>query len=167
MKIKQPSVQELKERLSYNPENGDLTWIKAKSNVIGKVAKCIDAAGYIQISLAVGSVHKGHRVAWAIHYGEWPVGPIDHINGIRNDNRIENLREVDHQTNCQNVRIGSMKNKSTGFLGVHIAKSKKNPYRAKIMYEGKQYHLGGYATPEEAHAAYVEAKRKLHKGCTI
>lgn len=167
--MRKPSVEELREKLYYDPQTGQLTWKKLRNQKrIGEVACSMDICGYIQISFGSGCVHKGHRVAWAIHYGAWPEGQIDHINGKRSDNRIENLREVDHRTNCQNVRLGSMVNKSTGFLGVwKTHQSKKNPYRAKIMSGGKQYHLGGYPTPELAHAAYVEAKRKLHLGCTI
>lgn len=167
--MRKPSVDELREKLNYDPDTGILTWKKLRnSSRVGQVAKSLDVAGYVQISFGTGCVHKGHRVAWAIYHGEWPTGPIDHINGCRSDNRIANLREVDHRTNCQNVRIGSMINNSTGVLGVWKVKtSTLRPYRAKIMSGGKQYHLGGYATVEEAHAAYVEAKRKLHAGCTL
>lgn len=168
MTMRIPSVAELREKLDYSPDTGVLIWKKLRnSKRIGQEAKTLDVAGYIQVSFGTGCVHKGHRIAWAIYHGEWPKGPIDHINGRRSDNRIANLREVDHQINCQNVRLGSMVNKSTGFLGVHLGHSKTNPYRAKIMFDGKQIHLGGHPTPELAHAAYVEAKRKLHSGCTI
>lgn len=166
--MRKPSVEELRGKLAYDPISGVLTWKKLRNSLrVGQEAKAIDVGGYVQVSFGSGCVHKGHRIAWAIYHGAWPVGPIDHINGIRNDNRIANLREVDRTTNCQNVRLGSVVNKSTGFLGVHLGNSKKNPFRAKIMADGKQIHLGGYATPEEAHQAYVEAKRKLHAGCVI
>jgi hypothetical protein len=163
-----PSVEELRSKLAFDPDTGDLTWKKLHNSLrVGRQAKALDVAGYVQVNFGHGCVHKGHRIAWAIHYGAWPVGPIDHINGIRNDNRIANLREVDHRTNCQNVRIGSMVNKSTGILGVHLGGCKRLPYRAKIMSGGKQIHLGKFATPEEAHAAYVAAKRILHAGNTL
>ncbi len=162
------TVEEARSRLHYDPLTGRLTWKKCRNTKrIGCEARALDAAGYVQVNIA-GTLVKGHRLAWFIHFGVWPSGAIDHINGVRNDNRIANLREVDHKTNCQNVRLGSMRNLSTGFLGVHKNTSNKTkPYRAKIMTDGRQIHLGGYATPEEAHAAYVEAKRKLHHGCTI
>jgi hypothetical protein len=169
MKQHKYTPQELKQRLDYNPETGVLTWKKLRNSLrIGEEAKSLDVAGYIQVNIA-GTVMKGHRVAWAMHYGEWPDDMIDHINGVRSDNRIANLRVCDHQTNCQNMRNGSCKNE-TGFIGVHISKKTFTPakkYRAKIQFEGKQIHLGGYPTAEEAHAAYVEAKRKIHKGCTL
>lgn len=124
-------------------------------------------AGYVQVNTS-GTVLKGHRIAWALYYGEWPTDDIDHINGIRNDNRIENLRVVSGTMNTQNKRNGSCKNNS-GFLGVYKAKGrlKEKTFIAKIMKDGRQYHLGCFATPEEAHAAYVAAKRVLHEGCAI
>jgi hypothetical protein len=162
------TIEEARSRLEYRPETGALIWKKCRdSSKIGTQSKSLDVSVYVQVNIA-GTVLKGHRLAWYLHYGAWPVGPIDHINGVRDDNRIENLREVDHKTNCQNVRLGSMRNKSTGFLGVYKNKNcKLKPYRAKIVSDGRQIHLGGYATPEEAHAAYVAAKRNLHAGCTI
>lgn len=159
---------ELRERLSYDPETGRLTWKKARdSGRIGKEAKCLDVAGYIQVNVA-GSVLKGHRIAWAIYYGEWPSDHIDHINGVRNDNRIANLRCVNGTMNTQNKRNGSCKSK-TGVLGVYFYEQMRpeKRYRAKIQANGKQYHLGGFSTPEEAHEAYVQAKRRLHAGCAI
>lgn len=159
--------EQLREKLSYNPHTGELTWKKCRdSTKLGKPAKSIDVAGYIQVSMGVGKVLKGHRIAWVIYYGNWPEGHIDHINGVRSDNRIENLRVVNNEINCQNKRNGSCKNK-TGFIGVHIGRGKTKIYRAKITVGDKQIHLGGYDTPEEAHQAYVEAKRRLHPGCAI
>ena len=162
------SPEELKDRLAYEPETGRLTWKKLRNSLrIGHEAKSLDVAGYVQINLP-GAVVKGHRVAWAIYYGAWPTLHIDHINGVRHDNRIENLREVSGTWNTQNKRLGSCKNKC-GFLGVHVnvKGSDEKRYRAKIMKDGIQYHLGGYPTPELAHEAYLIAKRKMHEGCTI
>ena len=169
MKTPPFTPSELRDRLNYDPQTGGLTWKKLRNSLrLGEQAKSLDVGGYIQVNIA-GYVLKGHRIAWAIYYGQWPDGPIDHINGNRSDNRIENLREVSHQTNCQNMRNGSCKNE-TGFLGVHIAKGITNQnkkYRAKIQHNKKQIHLGGYPTPQEAHEAYLQAKRKIHEGCTI
>lgn len=158
----------VRERLAYDPLTGALTWKKCRdSGRIGKETKSLDAAGYVQVNLR-GTICKGHRLAWLIYYGELPDQPIDHINGVRNDNRISNLRCVTGTVNTQNKRLGSCLNK-TGFLGVHFAPrcSPDKRYRAKIISDGRQVHLGGYPTPEEAHAAYVAAKRELHEGCTI
>lgn len=156
--------EDLRARLSYNPDTGDLIWKKCHdSSRIGKKAESKDICGYIQINIG-GKVLKAHRVAWAIHYGDWPSGQVDHKNGIRNDNRISNLRCVDNQKNCQNQRNGSRKN-ATGLIGVHVGKGRpEKKYRAKIQLNGKQIHIGGYSTPQEAHEAYVKAKREMHEG---
>lgn len=162
------SVEDLRSRLAYDPLTGALTWKKCRdSGKIGTQAKSLDVCGYIQVNVA-GKVLKGHRIAWAIHYGEWPSEQVDHINGLRNDNRISNLRQVSNQLNCQNQRNGVRKNE-TGFMGVHFDKNRKEgkKYRAKIQLDGKQYHLGGYETAELAHQAYLTAKRKIHAGCVI
>lgn len=157
----------VRERLNYDPETGRFTWKKLRnSKRIGEEAKCLDVSGYVQINIC-GTVCKGHRLAWLCVYGVWPEADIDHINGIRNDNRIANLRCVSGTINTQNKRLGSCRNK-TGYLGVHVGPGDPmKSYRAKIMVGGKQIHLGGYSTPEEAHFAYVAAKRRYHEGCTI
>lgn len=104
-----------------------------------------------------------HRLAWLYVYGQWPNGSIDHINGVRTDNRIQNLRDVSHKTNMQNIRAANRRNAS-GFLGVMPSLSK---WQAQINIDGKQTYLGSFDTPELAHEAYVSAKRKHHAGCTI
>ena len=98
-------------------------------------------------------------------YGTWPENQIDHINGVRHDNRIDNLRDVLQSTNAQNQRKPSATNKC-GFLGVNFHKC-SNRWIAQIHVQGKKKHLGLFDTPKEAHEAYVTAKRELHEGCTI
>ena len=162
------TVEEARSRLNYDPETGRLTWKKLRNTRrIGEEAKSLDVAGYVQVNIS-GTLVKGHRLAWLLHYGAWPDGDIDHINGVRNDNRISNLRCVSPKVNCQNQRVGSRPS-VTGLIGVHLQGrgSANKRYRAKIWVDGRQIHLGGYATPEEAHAAYVLAKRKYHEGCTL
>lgn len=162
------TVEEARSRLNYDPATGRLTWKKLRNTLrIGEEAKSLDVAGYVQVNIS-GTMVKGHRLAWLLHYGAWPDGDIDHINGVRNDNRISNLRCVSPKVNCQNQRVGSRPS-VTGLIGVHLQGrgSANKRYRAKIWVDGRQIHLGGYATPEEAHAAYVLAKRKYHEGCTL
>lgn len=157
------TAEEARSRLSYDPETGSLKWKRLHNTLrIGEEAKSIDVGGYVQINIA-GTMCKGHRLAWLIHYGAWPVGHIDHINGDRADNRIANLREVTNAINCQNKRKPLPKNK-TGLLGVTF---QAGAYRATVMVNRKQHHLGRFKTAEEAHAAYVEAKRRMHEGCTL
>lgn len=154
------------DRLSYNSETGDISWKKARCKArIGSVSRSLDVSGYVQVNIGSGIVLKGHRVAWLFVYGEWPNGHIDHINGVRDDNRACNLRVVTNAINCQNKRKPLPSNKS-GFLGVSWDK-RVNKWLAACMLDRKQYRAGHFEDPAEAHRAYVQLKRKLHEGCTI
>lgn len=159
------SYSEAKERIGYNPDTGQFTLLKHKRcpSIAGRKTGCHDASGYVQINMVPYGPVKGHRLAWLLHYGEWPNGHIDHINGIKDDNRIVNLRTVSNAINCQNKRHPLPSNK-TGWLGVSYS---KGAYVASIQNNGKKRHLGRFPTPELAHAAYVGAKRLLHEGCTL
>lgn len=116
------------------------------------------------ISINNGVPKLAHRLAWLYVYGEWPQHGLDHINGVRLDNRISNLRDVPQTINLENQRKAKGLTKS-GFLGVERTRGGK--WAARIVANGKRYGLGVFATPEAAHSAYVTAKRKLHEGCTI
>jgi hypothetical protein len=97
--------------------------------------------------------------------GEWPKQEIDHINGVRTDNFISNLREADRWLNCQNIRQAPSSS-STGLMGVYFDKRSRMWVASIIAYRKKHY-LGRFSTPEEGHAVYLLAKRRLHDGCTI
>lgn len=158
----------VREILSYNCDTGIFTRKVrlAQRHRVGDRADVLitssSAAGYYRVSFDAKRFYA-HRVAWLYVYGQWPVGEIDHINGNKSDNRIENLREANHSVNMQNVLAPRRHNKS-GFLGVS---KHKNKWRAGVMLNGKRHHVGSYDSPEDAHEAYLEAKRILHKGCTI
>lgn len=120
--------------------------------------------GYIQIRVGT-KMYSGHRLAWYFHTGNWPENEIDHANGIRTDNRIDNLRESTRSFNMQNKR-SAMKNNKTGYLGVSLRRN-RGTYLAMIMVNKVPKRLGSYKTPEEAHEAYLTAKRLLHEGNTL
>lgn len=101
---------------------------------------------------------KAHRVAWAIYYGEWPDGAIDHINGERSDNRIANLRCVSVRENCMNM--ARVKANSSGLMGVGFCK-KSRKWRARIFENGRQISLGHFISKEEAFEARLKAEREL------
>lgn len=122
----------------------------------------IDVHGYSTLYVD-GKQYKAHRLAWLYVHGVWPVNHIDHINGIKTDNRIVNLRDVPNSVNRQNERQQRKRNKS-GYMGVSPNKSR---WMAQIKANGIHYHLGTYDTPEEAYAIYLENKRKLHIGNTL
>lgn len=152
----------LRELLNYNPDTGVFTWRTKVSRkvVVGAVAGNRVPAGYVHIQVN-GVRYYAHRLAWCFVYGSWPTSVVDHINGIKDDNRIANLRDVSQRANTQNT---SRPRKDNPYLGVS---KKRNKWLAQISDRGKHVRIGLFDTPEAAHEAYVEAKRKLHAGCTI
>ena len=155
--------QRLRELLDYDAETGRFVWRQANKRVkAGTVAGYVGNDGYVRIR-ASGTRFLAHRLAWFYVHGTWPAGEIDHINGDRSDNRIANLRDVSRLTNRQNMRRAQADNRS-GLLGVSLT---NNRCKASIRSGGKNHHLGYFASPEAAHAAYVAAKRQTHEGCTL
>ena len=149
----------LKEHLEYR--DGHLWWIKPTNRRI-KISQQFGTRhihGYRQGYLK-GKRHKEHRLIWLYHYGEWPKEHIDHINGIRDDNRSENLREATNQQNQFNRK--SEKDSSSQYKGVSWYKLSKK-WRAYYQHKGKLYYLGLYETEEEAAEAYRKATEHLHK----
>jgi len=161
------SQSELKSRLSYSHESGQFTWIVAPSNFM----RPGDKAGFENpqnhyVSIKIGKkMARAHKLAWLYHYGEMPDRQIDHINGIRSDNRIANLRLATPSENAQNKRKCGTRN-STGYLGATFHKQ-SGKFQAQIKYDGKARHLGLYKTAEEASAVYLKTKREHHPFCTI
>ena len=163
------TAERLREVLDYNPQTGELVWLvnpPRKKEFIGKRAGYRHAAGYLSVGVDK-EVFLAHRLAWLHVHGRWPEGQIDHINGDRSDNRIENLRDVPQQVNLQNRRETRASKKTSSFLGVFPVESKKNPWASSIRVDRKKIHIGVFPTEEAAHSAYLEAKRRLHAGCTI
>ena len=158
------TAERLHELLHYSPETGIFTWRKdvSPNRKRGSLAGSVNWKGYIVIRID-GSPYRGHQLAWVYINGRFPFGPIDHINTIKADNRICNLREATDRLNKEN-QISAQSNNRNGLLGVAPT---GNRFRAQIGSYGKQYYLGTFDTPELAHAAYLVAKRKKHEGCTI
>jgi hypothetical protein len=160
------SVTRLRELLDYDADTGRFVWrVKRTAQFpVGSVAGHVGAQGYRCITID-RRFYQAHRLVWLHVHGVWPVAQIDHRNGIRDDNRICNLREATNTFNCQNRR-GPRKNGTSGFLGVSWYKASCK-WMASIRVNGTQIHLGYFSTPEEAHAAYLSAKRLHHEGNTL
>ncbi|MGJ0639467.1 HNH endonuclease signature motif containing protein [Xenorhabdus bovienii] len=152
---------ELKSMLSYDPETGLFTWIKRNSNrvKIGDIAGSVNDNGYIDIRIH-GRLMRAHRLAWLYMHGEWPREVIDHINGVRDDNRISNLRDVSHSINMLNTSEKS--SSKSGYRGVSWCHDTKK-WRAKIQIGDKYHHLGRYHDIEDALQAYKKAKNIVIK----
>jgi hypothetical protein len=140
--------KEVSNLLQY--KDGKLFWVKAPSKRIaaGSQAGTLRPTGYRQIKI-LGKNYLEHHLVWYLHTGLWPTSDIDHVNRKRDDNRIENLREVSRQFN-------SFNNAAKGFC---FDKHKKK-YSAYIRIDGKLKNLGRYDTAEKAKNAYEKEKEK-------
>jgi hypothetical protein len=150
--------EQLKERLYYDRETGHFYWrFGTKNRLPWRRAGTMSVAGYVTIRVG-GTLYYAHRLAVLYMTGVMPKRHTDHINGIKTDNRWENLRTVDFSVNQQNRKRANV-NSSSGLLGVSLRRGK---YRARIHVHRNEIHLGDFASAEEAHRAYIEAKRNYH-----
>jgi hypothetical protein len=150
--------------LAYDAETGIFKWkIDSPRRKSGEIAGSMNKDGYMKVTVMYRT-YLLHRLAWLLVHGALPDLEIDHKNGLKTDNRISNLRPVTGSVNKQNLRNAPASNKSCGLLGVTKVKGK---WQAQIKLQSKNKYLGLFSTPEEAHAAYLSAKRSLHEGCTI
>lgn len=122
------------------------------------MAGTVEKNGYTVIKLA-GKTYKAHRLAWLHVYGRWPVDQIDHINRVRTDNRLCNLREASRSENQINTR--RLVNRTSGVTGVKLHKRKRMRFEARITVRGKRLYLGLFERLEDAQQAYSVA-RTLH-----
>lgn len=150
----------LKELFSYDPHTGKFTrLVRVCSKVlVGDTPGYKEADGYLRFNVD-GTRYTAHRLAWLFTYGAWPSKEIDHINGIRDDNRIANLRECSREENHQNRSVGT-RNKS-GVLGAFWNTYHKK-WESAIVCGGKKTFLGYHDTVESAMAAYQTAKKIIH-----
>lgn len=160
-------IELLKESLQYCATTGLLRWKRVANGArrvkAGDIAGSVGGKGYVVIKVA-GRNYPAHRIAWAMTHGAWPRWQIDHINGDRADNRLENLRDVKPSINSQNRVCPNPKN-STGLLGVSVSRSR---YIATIRATGgRKQHLGTFDTAQEAHAAYLAAKALIHPEAVV
>lgn len=156
---------ELKRIFNYDPKTGLFTRLVATNNSVkvGDVANS-HSHGYIAIQI-VGKNYRVHRLAWLYMTGDFPKQEIDHINGVRNDNRWNNLRDVTPSVNKQNQRKPRIDNTS-GYAGVGWRKDIGKWY-VQIRVNKKKIHLGLFTDKEKAAAHYLQKKRELHEGCTL
>lgn len=123
----------------------------------GMEAGCINQDGYRRIRVGK-KFFVVHRVIWLVATGRWPKDQIDHINGVRTDNRLCNLRPANNSQNQQNRPSRSWG--KSGLRGVTVLTSGR--YQARIKADGGYVGLGSYETAELAHEAYLQAKKIYH-----
>lgn len=151
--------KELKAKVSYNKETGKFTRLESKrGDAANKETGTLTDKGYVLLWVC-GKLHKAHRMAWLYEYGVMPVGDIDHINGIKSDNRIANLRQATRSENNQNRRTANRNNKN---CAIGVTKNHIGKYVSAITINRKVIHLGCYDTVDDASAAYKRAKAEYH-----
>jgi len=158
--VKPPDLRRLRKELAYFPEKGEFWWILPKNgrpmnrqagSVCGK-----NKTGYRQIYFD-GKPYHAPSLAWYMVTGKWPARIVEHKNLIRTDDRWDNYRLATRSENYANKR--AYKNNKSGFKGVSFFKS-RGKWIAQIQVNKKKINLGYYATPEQAHVAYVAAATK-------
>ena len=148
---------EIREYLSYDKDTGVFTWIKSPATGvhIGQEAGTLNNEGYLRIAFK-RNLYSAHRLAWWFVYGKLPKQEIDHINGLKNDNRIINLRDVSRRANNSNFEIHRQGKLVGCYYVPHIKK-----WAACIKINRKKIHLGCFNTEQEAQARYLEKFKKL------
>jgi hypothetical protein len=167
--------ERLKELLHYDSDTGFFTW-KPRERIgknkpwtrllAEKQAGVIHKRqGYVFIRID-NKLYLAHRLAVLYMTGKFPDNMTDHIDGIRSNNKWNNLREACNSENMQNLKKARIDNKSTGLLGAHFNK-RQNKFSSSIQTNKKQKHLGYFSSAIEAHEAYLKAKRELHSHNTL
>lgn len=167
-----PTPHELRQLLTYNPETGDLIWRARTPEMFlrgtpeaackmwnkkfsGKPAfTYVGLDGYLHGTIKPWRL-PAHRVAWAIFHDAWPMGQIDHINGVRTDNRLANLRDVTVTENNRNCAL--RKTNRSGVTGVHFNRF-CGKWTAQIRIDGKARHLGLFDSLQDAASARKSAE---------
>lgn len=150
----------LKVNLSYDEING--TFVRRRSHHgrrAGTVAGSLSKNGYIHLHVN-GKKYLAHRLAWLYVTGEFPKNDIDHRDGNRSNNAINNLRAATRSENFENLSRKS--SNTSGFIGVTFCKQTRR-WRAEISASKVKYDLGRHDTPELAGMAYLAAKKEKHK----
>jgi|AntAceMinimDraft_18_1070375.scaffolds.fasta_scaffold53668_4 phosphotransferase system IIB component len=150
-------TDDIKHRIKYEPETGIFVWVDCKKKSLnGKNLGVYDKDGYL--TAKINQIrYRLHRLAWFVCYGKWPSQQIDHINGIKDDNRLCNLRLANNsENNCNRPA------QSNNLLGVRGVRFNNNRYQALICKDKKQIVLGSFKTLMEAQHAYQTAAKELH-----
>lgn len=152
----------VRELLDYDPMSGRFTWRVDMGGTAkaGSEAGCINSAGYVLIKVD-GQKYQASRLAWLHVHGRWPNACVDHIDGVRANNAIENLREATRIQNRHNSAVPS--NSVSGVKGV-FWNSKRSKWQARICLDADhRQHLGYFDELDAAAAAYASAE-KFYRG---
>lgn len=160
------TAQRLREILSYDPETGLFVYRTQRGRSrAGSKAGTVQGDGRININLE-GRVYRAHRLAWLYMTGEWPAQEIDHKDTDPGNNRWVNLRNTSSTVNKQNIQKAPNGKIYSRLLGAHWCKQSR-VWKSSIRVNKKRVYLGVFASEQEAHEAYIAAKRIVHEGCLI
>jgi len=152
------SVDEVRNFLEYSPETGLFTRkTSGKGFFKGVVAGSLMNRGYLAITLN-GKKYLAHRLAWFYVNEVWPENQIDHINGVKTDNRIANLRAATNKQNHENIY--KTKANTSGYRGVSFY-SRDSTWTAQLTHNRKNIYLGRFATKEQAALVAIEARKRI------
>jgi hypothetical protein len=152
-----PTQEKLKEIFNYD-ESGHLVWkIRRKRANIGATAGTIHPNGYLRTGIN-GKVYLNHRLIYVFHHGVLP-DMVDHIDGNKLNNKIENLRNANNVTNQQNQKL--KKENTSGYKNVSFCIQTKK-WSVKIRIDGKSRTIGRYKDIELADLVAQETRAKYH-----
>lgn len=166
MQVSRKTTEDLiADAVEYNPSTGIFTRkITTSRSAAGDKTGTIAKNGYVVLRINK-KLHYAHRLAFLMVTGSWPDSQVDHINGMRSDNRFENLRLCNQSENMQNQRRAKNGSES-GILGAHFDRS-TGRWFSQIKANGVNIALGSFPNARLAGEAYLKAKRKMHAFCTI
>lgn len=156
-KLQLPELSHLQSLFSYEEQTGELKWIIKRP---GSIAGSLNNCGHLQVIID-GRAYMVHRVIWKMLHGKDPDGVVDHINGIRSDNRAINLRDVSISQNSLN-QLYAKENNRSGALGVYWDGCRRK-WRASICVSGKRLHIGYFDDVSAASRAYQAKKEQIAK----
>lgn len=154
-------VRYISKYLAYEDDSGIFTWLTSmKGRLSGRQAGAIDKDGY-RIICFKGRMFKAHRLAWFMVYGYLPKETIDHINRVRDDNRISNLRLATMLEQGRNKKVP--KNNTSGHVGVTWSSSSKK-WLSQLCFNKKTHYVGLFSDIEMAVMERELLKERLQSG---
>jgi hypothetical protein len=164
-------AETLRQLLRYEPETGKLYWRERPEKMCETQRAALTWNARFANKEAFTTAHtdgylsgcifrrryQAHRIIWALYFGEWPAGQIDHINGVRTDNRLANLRDVSQSDNQRNA--ARRRDNISGVTGVYWNKNERK-WMAQINGDKRQIHLGYFTNIDDAVAARKAAERQ-------